>query len=79
MKTIGYTATIFYKDEPETEVSGLIIKIGDADYSKDAQIRDNDVIWYIDSEEEINHLTTKNGSCDFVVVSYEPIFEQIIN
>jgi len=71
----GYNAIIQFEDgdEPQQEV---LIKVGSFDEETATEqeiLEDEEVFYYIDSPEQIEHLKTK-GVEDFIVLSAEPIY-----
>lgn len=72
----GYVATVQFSDEPEP-ISGYIFKIGSFDEdnaTEEERIADQNVFYYLQNEKEIEELKEK-GNQDFIVLSYEPLYD----
>lgn len=72
----GYIATVQFNDEPEL-ISGYIFKIGSFDEetaTEEECIADANVFFYLQDEQEIEQLK-EHGSVDFIVLSYEPLYD----
>ena len=88
LKTIGYTpnilnktgeilaynASIYYKDESNQPIEGVILKVGEYTESEKEAL-DEDVLFYLDEWAEIADFFDEDGSNDFVVTSVEPIYK----
>lgn len=72
----GFIATVQFNDEPEP-ISGYIFKIGSFDEetaSEEEIIADTNVFYYLQDEKEMETLATDKGAQDFIVLSYEPLY-----
>lgn len=72
----GYIATVQFNDEPEP-ISGYIFKIGSFDEetaSEEEILADTNVFYYLQDEQEMELLKTNGGAQDFIVLSYEPLY-----
>lgn len=72
----GYIATVQFSDEPEP-ISGYIFKIGSFDEetaSEEEILADANVFYYLQDEQEMELLKTDGGAQDFIVLSYEPLY-----
>lgn len=75
---IGYTVSLYYKDEPKTLIEGSFIKIGTLDVetaTEEEKLEDLDVFFYIEQDTDIAGLLDKDSGEDFVIVSYDPVYE----
>lgn len=75
-KITGYVATVQFNNEPEP-ISGYIFKIGSFDEetaTEEEILADANVFYYLQNEHEMEQMK-ENGANDFVVLSYEPLYD----
>lgn len=65
-----YEVSLYYKDEPEKIIEGYLIKEG-----QDPGEDDDDIFYYVESENELKSLMDPKGVSDFVITHYELVNE----
>ena len=76
MKTV--TISLYSFNDESEPISGYIFKIGAFDEenaTEEERITDSNVFYYLQDEKEMEILATDKGAQDFIVLSYEPLYD----